>query len=83
MFMLFLRQWIRVDRRAEPRSGERVPYVVVNGAPGLPLIRLIRSPHELLKDQSLRINAEYYITRAIAPALDRCFSLLGADVHQW
>ncbi|KAF4520400.1 hypothetical protein B566_EDAN018620 [Ephemera danica] len=77
------RQWIRVDRRAEPRHGERVPYVVVSGAPGLPLIRLVRSPHELLRDPGLRINAEYYITRAITPALQRCFSLIGADVHQW
>merc|ERR1719336_2030392 len=34
------RQAIRVDRRAVPRVGERVPYVVVYGEPGLPLIQL-------------------------------------------
>ena len=35
-------QAMKVDRRAVPRSGERVPYVVVYGEPGLPLIQLVR-----------------------------------------
>ncbi|XP_054272954.1 DNA polymerase zeta catalytic subunit [Macrosteles quadrilineatus] len=72
-----------VDPRSEPRVGERVPYVVVAGAPGLPLIRLVRSPSALLLDPGLRVNAEYYITRVIAPPLDRCLSLLGAHVTSW
>ena len=33
---------LREDRRSEPRVGERVPYVVVYGSPGLPLIQLVR-----------------------------------------
>ena len=33
---------MKVDRRAVPRSGERVPYVVVYGEPGLLLIQLVR-----------------------------------------
>ncbi|XP_028411186.1 DNA polymerase zeta catalytic subunit-like isoform X2 [Dendronephthya gigantea] len=36
------RRHLSRDRRAEPRVGERVPYVVVNGTPGLPLIQLVR-----------------------------------------
>ena len=33
---------MRADRRAVPRAGERVPYVVVYGEPGLNLIHLVR-----------------------------------------
>lgn len=77
------RQWTRKDRRKEPRTGERVPYVIVYGAPGLPLIQLVRSPKNVLLDPALRINSIYYITRAIIPPLERCFSLLGVDVNLW
>lgn len=76
-------QRLLVDPRSEPRVCERVPYVVVAGPPGLPIIRLVRSPYELLADPSLKINAEYYITRVIIPPLDRCFSLLGVDIFKW
>lgn len=77
------KKWQQIDRRAEPRRGERVPYLIVNGPPGVPLIRLVRSPHEYLEDQGLRINAVYYITKAIIPPLNRCLLLIGADVNQW
>ncbi|XP_059486071.1 DNA polymerase zeta catalytic subunit isoform X2 [Neocloeon triangulifer] len=77
------RQWVRTDRRAEPRRNERVPYVIVSGAPGLPLIRLVRSPYQLLEDPALRLNADYYLTRALVPPLARCFNLLGVDVASW
>ncbi|KAJ8883585.1 hypothetical protein PR048_015429 [Dryococelus australis] len=76
-------RWLQVDPRAEPRVGERVPYVIVNGPPAVPLIQLVRSPYDLLADPSLRVNARYYITRVIMPSLKRCFSLLGADVDAW
>lgn len=71
------------DHRAEPRCGERVPYIVINGPPGLPLIRLVRSPHEYLSNEGLKINAMYYITKVIIPPLNRCLLLIGADAHQW
>ncbi len=71
------------DRRAEPRVGERVPYVVVYGTPGLPLIQLVRQPEEVLKDPAQRLNAAYYISKQILPALDRALSLLGVDVRGW
>lgn len=71
------------DRRSEPRRGQRVPYLVINGPPGLPLIRLVRSPHDYLNDVGLKINALYYITKAIIPPLNRCLLLIGADAGQW
>ncbi|KAG8252327.1 DNA polymerase zeta catalytic subunit, variant 2 [Homalodisca vitripennis] len=77
------KQWRTVDPRLEPRVGQRVPYVIVAGPPGLPLIRLVRSPAILLADDSLKINAEYYISRVIIPPLDRCFSLIGANIPMW
>lgn len=77
------RKWTAVDKRNEPRRGQRVPYVIVNGPPGLPLIRLVRSPLELLADNSLRPNALYYITRVIIPPINRCFNLIGVDLNVW
>ena len=71
------------DRRAEPLVSQRVPYVIVYGTPGLPLIELVREPHELVADRSLHINATYYITKQILPPLQRVFSLLGVDVFSW
>lgn len=71
------------DRRLEPRVGERVPYVVVYGIPGVPLIQLIRRPREVLQDPSLRLNATYYITKQILPPLARIFQLIGVDVFSW
>ncbi|XP_058450241.1 DNA polymerase zeta catalytic subunit [Malaya genurostris] len=77
------RRWKLVDPRREPRRGERVPYVISSGPPLVPLIRLVRSPDELLVDSGLKINANYYISKAIIPPLNRCLLLLGADVNQW
>lgn len=71
------------DRRAEPRVGERIPYVIVHGSPGLPLIQLVRQPRELLHDASLRINVTYYITKQVLPPLDRLMGLVGVSVFQW
>ncbi|XP_053396986.1 uncharacterized protein LOC123552830 [Mercenaria mercenaria] len=74
---------LRQDRRSEPRVGERVPYVIAYGSPGLPLIQLVRTPGEVLQDPSLRLNATYYITKQILPPLDRFLSLMGANVFSW
>lgn len=57
--------------------------MIVNGPPGLPLIRLVKSPYDLIEDTSLRPNALYYITKVIIPAINRCFTLLGADLNNW
>ncbi|XP_077444018.1 DNA polymerase zeta catalytic subunit isoform X1 [Stigmatopora argus] len=77
------RRMMSYDRRLEPRVGERVPYVVVYGSPGLPLIQLVRRPAEVLQDPSLRLNATYYITKQILPPLGRIFQLIGVDVFSW
>lgn len=71
------------DRRSEPRVGERVPYVIIYGTPGVPLIQLVRRPVEVLQDPTLRLNATYYITKQILPPLARIFSLIGIDVFNW
>lgn len=77
------KQQAKIDRRSEPRIGERVPYIIVYGSPGVPLIRLVVPANQLLVDTSLRLNAHYYISRAIIPALQRCLGLLGVDVLSW
>lgn len=77
------RKALKYDRRSEPRNGERVPYVIVHGSPGLPLIQLVRTPMEVIKNTSLRLNGLYYITKQICPSLNRIFSLVGVDVTQW
>ena len=77
------RQAMRVDRRAVPRVGERVKYVVVYGEPGLPLIQLVRTPETLLNQPHLRLNCVYYITKVIVPSLNRCLLLVGADAMAW
>ncbi|CRK90677.1 CLUMA_CG004378, isoform A [Clunio marinus] len=77
------RKWKASDSRNEPRRGERVPFLIVNGAPGLPLIRLVRSPLEVLNDENYKINSIYYITKAIIPPLNRCLLLIGANAFEW
>lgn len=78
-----LRRMMAYDRRLEPRVGERVPYVIVYGIPGVPLIQLVRRPMEVLQEPSLRLNATYYITKQILPPLARMFQLIGVDVFSW
>ncbi|OQE38287.1 hypothetical protein PENCOP_c008G04219 [Penicillium coprophilum] len=71
------------DPRSEPQTGERVPYVVVTGAPGSRLVDRCVAPQTLLQDVQLEIDAEYYITKNIIPPLERIFNLVGANVRQW
>lgn len=72
------------DPRAEPRFGERIPFVVITGDPGARLVDLVVTPYQLLRSNgSLRLNNTYYITKQVIPALDRIFSLVGADLKAW
>ncbi|KAF5861120.1 DNA polymerase zeta [Aspergillus alliaceus] len=71
------------DPRLEPQYGERIPYVVVAGAPGSRLIDRCVPPETLLQDAQLDLDAEYYITKNIIPPLERIFNLVGANVRQW
>ncbi|TDG44390.1 hypothetical protein AWZ03_009193 [Drosophila navojoa] len=77
------RKWMLKDPRRVPRRGERVPFCIINGPPGVQLIRLVRHPHEILANEGYKINAIYYITKAIIPPLNRCLLLIGADVNDW
>ncbi|OCK80764.1 DNA polymeras-like protein zeta catalytic subunit [Lepidopterella palustris CBS 459.81] len=71
------------DPRTEPQYGERVPYIVVTGAPGARLVDRCVSPETLLLDRHLELDAEYYISKNLIPPLERIFNLVGANVRQW
>jgi DNA polymerase zeta len=71
------------DPRTEPQYGERVPYVVITGAPGARLIDRCVSPETLLQNDHLELDAEYYISKNLIPPLERIFNLVGANVRQW
>ncbi|XEV03673.1 hypothetical protein FSHL1_008960 [Fusarium sambucinum] len=71
------------DARAEPQYGERVPYVVISGAPGARLIDRCVAPEELLDNPQWQLDAEYYISKNLIPPLERIFNLVGANVRQW
>ena len=71
------------DPRAEPQYGERVPYVVITGAPGARLIDRCVAPEVLLHNDNNELDAEYYISKNLIPPLERIFNLVGANVRQW
>lgn len=71
------------DPRAEPQYGERVPYVVISGAPGARLIDRCVAPDVLLRNEHNELDAEYYISKNLIPPLERIFNLVGANVRQW
>jgi DNA polymerase zeta len=71
------------DARAEPQYGERVPYVVISGAPGARLIDRCVAPDDLLNSPHASLDAEYYISKNIIPPLERIFNLVGANIRAW
>ncbi|OJD18693.1 hypothetical protein AJ78_01308 [Emergomyces pasteurianus Ep9510] len=71
------------DPRTEAQYGERVPYVVISGAPGARLIDRCVPPEVLLHDSQLELDAEYYISKNLIPPLERIFNLVGANIRQW
>ena len=71
------------DRRTEPQYGERVPYVVIAGAPGARLWERCVEPTRLIYDEYAELDAEYYISKNLIPPLERIFNLVGANVRQW
>ncbi|RMD44124.1 hypothetical protein DV735_g1011, partial [Chaetothyriales sp. CBS 134920] len=81
---------MRHDPRLEPQYGERVPYVVVVGGHSRLIDRCV-APDVLLCDDNnssnnsnnMALDAEYYITRALLPPLDRVLRLVGANVRRW
>lgn len=71
------------DPRQEAQYGERVPYLVIAGAPGSRLMDRCVAPEVLLRDAQLELDAEYYISKNLIPPLERIFNLVGANVRQW
>lgn len=71
------------DPLAEPLTGERVPYVIIHGMPGLPLYELVRSPNELIENPDLKLNYEYYVMKQIVPPLNRITALMNVNVFDW
>ena len=71
------------DPRKEPQYGERVPYVVITGAPGTRLIDRCVAPDVLLNSDNDELDADYYILKNLIPPLERIFNLVGANVRQW
>ncbi|KAJ2713867.1 hypothetical protein H4R19_002039 [Coemansia spiralis] len=71
------------DRRAEPEHGERVPYVVVRRGAHARLLDRAVPPQALLDQPHLQLDYEYYVSKQIAPALDRILGLVGVDVRSW
>ncbi|XP_047022064.1 DNA polymerase zeta catalytic subunit isoform X1 [Helicoverpa zea] len=71
------------DRRSAPRPGWRVTWQVTAAAPATALVRLARTPAELLREPALQPHTTYYAARVLLPPLHRCLSLLGVDVFKW
>ena len=71
------------DHRAEPQFKERVPYVVVRSKSGELLRNRSLSPSEYLKDETLELDAEYYIDKTLVPPLSRLFNIMGINVAEW
>ncbi|KAF8168090.1 hypothetical protein B0H34DRAFT_786325 [Crassisporium funariophilum] len=71
------------DPNNEAQYGDRIPYVIVRGAPGSRLVDRAMDPMEFLDSDNLHLDANYYITRVLIPPLARIFNLVGADVEQW
>lgn len=62
----------------------QVRFVVVHGEPKARLVDCVVHPQTFLAAGGrLQLHGHYYITKQILPALDRLFSLLGVDVHEW
>ena len=71
------------DHRAEPQFKERVPYVVVRSKSGELLRNRSLSPSEFLQDETLELDAEYYIDKTLVPPLSRLFNIMGINVAEW
>lgn len=74
---------LATDPRAEPRFKERVPFIIIYGEPKTPLVNLAKTPIEVLKNLTYRVNADYYIQKIICPTLNRVFCTMNVDTSLW
>lgn len=63
-----------------PHDGERVPYLIIHGAPTSKLQDLAIAPSEL---STYPLHMAYYVQRTILPVLDRILGLVGVNVYAW
>ncbi|XGW15553.1 hypothetical protein V3C99_001205 [Haemonchus contortus] len=61
--------------------GERLPYIVTQGAPDASVISCVRSIPDFLADKSLQIHFTYYAHVHILPALRRVTDLLPLTIN--
>nr|XP_046916291.1 DNA polymerase zeta catalytic subunit-like [Dermatophagoides farinae] len=63
---IIARKRMQIDPRDEPKIKERVAYVVIDdGDEKRRIADLVRQPFDLLADETLRLNGDYYIRSAI------------------
>eukprot|EP01083_Nonionella_stella_P301945 1038821_1 len=74
---------LMLDSRAYPLYAERVPYLVIYASPGARLVDMVMDPLLFMQQQQHCINALYYITRQINPAVGRILELIQIDVKRW
>lgn len=74
---------IKHDIYAAPQYKERIPYVVLRGAPGDRLVDRCVSPEALINNSDVHLDSEYYITKNLIPPLERIFNLVGGNVRLW
>ncbi|KAG1048906.1 hypothetical protein G6F43_008737 [Rhizopus delemar] len=80
---LVAQEKINRDIRAEPQYGERVPYVVIYKGPGAKLKDRVIRPEVVLNNNTLRLDAEYYIRKQIIAPISRIFNIIGVDIMSW
>ncbi|CAN6620817.1 DNA polymerase zeta catalytic subunit [Trichomonascus vanleenenianus] len=74
---------MKKDERAEPQYRERVPYVIITGAPGSRLADRVADPDYLVQNSHVALDGVYYIEKHLIPPLERLFNLMGADIASW
>lgn len=74
---------LKLDPNSGPQYRERVPYVVIAGAPGERLVDRCVAPDVLVNNSAITLDSEYYITKNLIPPLERIFNLVGANIRLW
>lgn len=75
---------LQQDPRAAPLHAERVPYVIVDGAPQARLVDRLQHPLAvLLRPDLYRLCATYYLEVVLNRPLARLLALVGVDINTW
>ncbi|KAL3848220.1 hypothetical protein ACJMK2_019093 [Sinanodonta woodiana] len=73
---------LRVNSKGGKRlkAGDTVPYVICNDGSNLPPSQRAYHPEELAKNESLKIDAKYYLAQQVHPVVARlCDPIEGTD----